>query len=253
MAGPSVTIVFSTPSGSPPAWNRLVSACADLRRVLGRLPHHRVAAQQRRDQVPGRHRRREVAGGDDGGHADRVAEGEQLLVGHLRRHRLAVQAPALAQEEVGGVDDLLDLAARLGDRLAHLGGHDPRQRLLVGLHDPADLLDRAAAPGRGGGGPVALGVAGAGAGGYEVGGVGHGTDSTPAGTTAGTCWAGAAARSARPPATARARPAGGAARPPARRRPRPPRTRSRTLPPAGASRAWPGRRRTARCRPWCWS
>ena len=42
------------------------------------------------------------------------AEREQLLVGHLRRHRLAVEAPALAEEEVAGVDDLLHLAERLG-------------------------------------------------------------------------------------------------------------------------------------------
>ena len=210
---------------------------ADLRRVLGRLPHHRVSAQQRRDQVPRGHGRGEVAGRDDGGHADRVAEGEELFVGHLRRHRLPVQAPALAQEEVGRVDDLLDLAPRLRDRLAHLGRHDAREGLLVGLDDAPDLLDRAAAPGRGRGGPVALGVAGTGAGGYEVGGIGHGTDSTPAGTTAGTCSAAAAGWCGRPPARAPARPGGGAARPPGRSQPRPPRTRSRTPPQAAASRA----------------
>ena len=76
------------------------------------------------------------------------AEGEQLLVGHLRRHRLPVQAPALAEEEVAGVDDLLHLAPRLGDRLADLAGHQPRQRLLVGLDQPPELLDDAPAHGR---------------------------------------------------------------------------------------------------------
>ena len=79
--------------------------------VLRRLPDDGVAAQDRRDEVPGRHGDREVAGGDDRRHADRDAEGEELLVGHLRRHGLPVQAPALAEEEVAGVDDLLDLAA----------------------------------------------------------------------------------------------------------------------------------------------
>ncbi len=210
---------------------------ADLGRVLGRLPHHRVAAQQRRDDVPGRHRRREVPGGDDGRHAHRVAEREQLLVGHLRRHRLAVQAPALTQEEVTGVDDLLHLAARLGDRLAHLGGHHPRQRLLVGLHDAADLLDRAAAAGRRRGGPFALRGPGALTGGNEVlAGLRHGANATGAGTTAATCWAAAASRRAPPPATAPGTPVAGAARPPGPRPARPSRIRSRTRRPAAASR-----------------
>ena len=118
------------------------------RRVLGRLPHRRVAAQQRGDEVPGRHRDREVAGGDDRGHADRVAEGEQLLVGHLRRHGLAVEPPALADEEVAGVDDLLDLAERLGVGLADLARDQAREGLLVVLHQPPELLDRAPAHGR---------------------------------------------------------------------------------------------------------
>ena len=119
------------------------------RGVLGRLPDHRVAAQDRRDQVPGRHGDGEVAGGDDRGHADRHAEGEQLLVLHLGRHGLAVQAPALAEEEVARVDDLLDLAERLGVRLADLVGDEPRERLLVGLDQPADVGDHPAARGRG--------------------------------------------------------------------------------------------------------
>src|SRR3954447_25621590 len=75
--------------------------------VFGWLPHHRVSAQQRRDQVPGRHRNREVAGGDVRRYAHRDAEGEELLVGHLRWDRLAVETPTLAKEEAAGVDDLL--------------------------------------------------------------------------------------------------------------------------------------------------
>ena len=140
-------------------------------RVLGRLPHGRVAAQQGGDEVPGRHGDREVAGGDDGRHADRVAEGEQLLVGHLGGHGLAVQPAALADEEVAGVDDLLDLAERLGVGLADLARDQAREGLLVVLHEPAELLDRAAAHGRGHGGPLALGLAGGLAGGDEGGGV----------------------------------------------------------------------------------
>ena len=111
------------------------------RGALGRLPDDRVAAQQRRDQVPGRHRHREVAGGDHRRHPDRLAEGEQLLVRHLARHRLAVEPPALAGEEVAGVDDLGDLAPGLGQRLADLGGDQAGQGLGVLLHQPAQVLD----------------------------------------------------------------------------------------------------------------
>jgi hypothetical protein len=130
---------------------------AERRRVLRRLPDHGVAAQDRGHQVPGRDRHREVARGDDRRDADRRAEGEQLLVGHLARHGLPVQAPALAQEEVAGVDDLLHLAQRLRVGLAHLARHEAREGLLVGLDQPADLLDRPAPGRRGRGGPVALG------------------------------------------------------------------------------------------------
>ena len=49
-----------------------------------------------------------------------IAEGEELLVGHLARHGLAVEPPALAEEEVARVDDLLHLAERLGVGLADL-------------------------------------------------------------------------------------------------------------------------------------
>ena len=133
-------------------------------RVLGRLPDDRVAAQDRRDEVPGRHRDGEVAGGDDRGDADRDAEREELLVGHLRRHGLAVQTPALADEEVAGVDDLLHLAERLGVRLADLAGDEARERLLVVLHEAADVGDHAAADRRGHGGPLGLRGAGGAAG-----------------------------------------------------------------------------------------
>ena len=100
---------------------------AERGRVLGRLPDDRVAAQDRRHQVPGGDGDREVAGGDDRGDADRHPEREQLLVRHLRRHGLAVQAPALADEEVAGVDDLLHLAERLGVGLADLARDEPRR------------------------------------------------------------------------------------------------------------------------------
>ena len=144
---------------------------AERRRVLGRLPDDRVAAQDRRHEVPGGNGDGEVAGGDDRGDADRHAEREELLARHLRRHGLAVQPPTLADEEVAGVDDLLHLAERLGVRLADLAGDEPRQRLLVGLDEPADVGDHAPARGRRQLRPVALRGAGGAAGVDERGGV----------------------------------------------------------------------------------
>ena len=125
--GPSHWTRLSTPSGSPPARNSSVSAWPERRRVLGRLPDDGVAAQQRRDEVPGRHRDREVAGGDDRRHPDRVAEGEQLLVGQLAGHGLAVQPAPLGDEEVAGVDHLLHLAERLRVGLADLAREQARR------------------------------------------------------------------------------------------------------------------------------
>jgi hypothetical protein len=85
-------------------------------------------------------------------HADRHAEREQLLVGHLARHGLAVQAPALGDEEVAGVDDLLHLAERLGVGLADLARDEAGQRLLVVLDEASG---RAVSRGRATGAGVA--------------------------------------------------------------------------------------------------
>ena len=81
---------------------------------------------------------------------------KSCLFGHLRRHGLPVQPAALAEEEVARVDDLLDLAQRLRIRLADLARDEPRQRLLVGLDEPADLRDHAPARRRRHGGPLLL-------------------------------------------------------------------------------------------------
>ena len=159
VAAPSACTRLSTPPGTPPAWKRRASASPERGRVLRRLPHDGVAAQDRRDEVPRGHRDGEVAGGDDRGDADRDAEGEELLVGHLRRHGLAVEPPALADEEVAGVDDLLHLAERLGVGLADLLGDEPGERLLVLLDEPADVGDHAAADRRGDRRPLGLRLA----------------------------------------------------------------------------------------------
>jgi|SRR5580658_10341561 hypothetical protein len=103
---------------------QLKQRCATGRRVVGWLPHDRVAAEQCRYEIPGRDGDREVAGGDDRRYPDRVAEREQLLVRHLARNGLAIEPTTLAEEEVTGVDDLADLAECLCVRLADLSGDE---------------------------------------------------------------------------------------------------------------------------------
>ena len=86
-------------------------------------------------------------------HADRPADRHRELVGHLRRHGLAEQAPALAGHVVGDVDRLLHVAARLGQDLAHLARHEPGELLLVLGQEARDAEQDLAALRRGHGAP----------------------------------------------------------------------------------------------------
>ena len=107
-----------------------------------------------RHHLPARDRHREVPGRDDPGDADRLADAHRPLVGQLRRRRVAEHPAALAGHEEGDVDALLDIAASLGQDLAHLAGHRPREALLVlghqrpeAVQDLAALGCRGASPG----------------------------------------------------------------------------------------------------------
>ena len=55
----------------------------------------------------------------------------------------------LAGHQEGDVDAFLDVAARLGDDLAHLAGHRPREPLLVLGHQRAEGVQDLAALRRG--------------------------------------------------------------------------------------------------------
>ena len=101
------------------------------RRLLGRLEHHGVAADQGREDLPGGHRDREVPGGDQPAQADRLADRHRELVAQLGRRRLAVEAAALAGHQLRHVDGFLHVAAGLGDDLAHLARHVAREPVLA--------------------------------------------------------------------------------------------------------------------------
>ena len=75
-----------------------------LGRVLGGLEHRGVAAQQRREDLPRDVGDRRVGGDDQAGHAERLADRHRLPVRHRARRRLAVEAAALAGDEVAHLD-----------------------------------------------------------------------------------------------------------------------------------------------------
>ena len=80
--------------------------------------------------------------------------GWRMLIAHLSGssdgHRVAGHPAALAGHQVGDVDAFLDVAARLGEDLAHLAGHRPREPFLVLGHErPERVQDLAALGGRG--------------------------------------------------------------------------------------------------------
>ena len=77
--------------------------------------------------------------------AERLADAHRPLVGQLRGHGVAEHPPALAGHEVGDVDAFLDVAARLGEDLAHLARHRSGELLLVLGHERAEGVEDLAA------------------------------------------------------------------------------------------------------------
>jgi hypothetical protein len=73
-----------------------------------------------------------VPGRDQRGHPDRLAPELDLGVGQVRGDALDVRPLGFFGVELDEGGGIVDLAARLGDRLALLEGHDPRQVVLVG-------------------------------------------------------------------------------------------------------------------------
>ncbi len=138
-----------TPAGAPTSSaaraSRASVARARQQRRLGRLPDHGVAGHQGERGVPGVDRDREVEGGDDADHAQRVPGLHQPVARPLRGHGLAEQLARLTDGEVGDVDHLLHLAERLGGDLADLGGDQRGQILLVLGQQLAPALDQLAA------------------------------------------------------------------------------------------------------------
>ena len=71
---------------------------------------------------------------------ERLADRHRPLVGQLGRDGVAEHPAAFARHQERDVDAFLDVAARLGEDLAHLAGHRPRQALLVLRHQGAEAV-----------------------------------------------------------------------------------------------------------------
>jgi hypothetical protein len=110
------------------------------------LPDHGVAADGGDGRVPGPHRNREVEGGDDPHHAQRMPLLVHAVEGPLRVHGEAVELAGEADGEVADVDHLLHLAQALGEDLAHLQRDQLPQRLLVRAQLLPELTDDLPAP-----------------------------------------------------------------------------------------------------------
>ena len=124
------------------------------RRLLGRLPHHRVAAHQRQRGVPRPHGHREVEGRDHAAHAQRMPGFHHAVLGALGGQREAVELAREADREVADVDHFLHFARAFGRDLAGLQRDEAPEVALGGAqlfaeqaHQLAAARGRHAAPG----------------------------------------------------------------------------------------------------------
>src|SRR5580693_5201024 len=97
------------------------------RRLLGRLPDHGIAADQRQRRVPRPDCDREIEGGDDRAWPKRMPGFGHAMARTLRGDGEAVQLAREADREVADVDHLLYFAQALGDDLADFEGHQRAQ------------------------------------------------------------------------------------------------------------------------------
>ncbi len=109
-----------------------------VRHVLGRLEDARVPAHERGKHLPRRNRERKIERCDDPGDADRPAKAHRPLVPQLRRHGVAEETAPFRRRVVRSVDPFLHVAARLGERLAHLARHQVRDLVLSPGEEVAD-------------------------------------------------------------------------------------------------------------------
>ena len=132
MVGASPVTTLKTPGGTAGALGELGER---ERREggFGRgMDHHGAAGGEGGGGLAGDHRAGEVPGGDEGGDAGGLAPELDLGVPEVRGHALDVRAAGLLGVELDEAGGIVDLAARLGERLALLAGHDAGEVLAGG-------------------------------------------------------------------------------------------------------------------------
>ena len=87
----------------------------------------RVAAGDRQRKHPQRHHGREIERADAGAHAERLAHGGAIDAGADVAAELALQQVRNAAGELDDLQAALHGAVGVGQRLAVLGGDDPRE------------------------------------------------------------------------------------------------------------------------------
>ena len=122
--------------------------------LLGRFQHTGAARGDPRGDLAGDHRDRKIPRGDRAKHADRLLEGQEALVRDRAFHDITANPARLFGEPVDEARAIGNLAARLGDRLAHLGGQDDGQilgirhyQLVPFAHHHGTVLGGAGGPG----------------------------------------------------------------------------------------------------------
>ncbi|MGY3104025.1 hypothetical protein ACVWW7_000652 [Bradyrhizobium sp. LM6.9] len=112
------------------------------RHQLGRLEHDGVAVAERRRDLPGGDRDREIPGRDHADDSDRLTGELDVDAGTHRGALLADQAQRFAGEERKNLAGARDLADALGQGLAFLAGEQAAELFLAGDDLERDLVQR---------------------------------------------------------------------------------------------------------------
>ena len=116
---------------------------------LGRLPDHRIAADERERRIPAPDGDGKVEGADDCDRPERVPRLGEPVPGSLGGDRAAVELSREPDGEVADVDHLLHLAEPLLRDLPDLERDERAERLLLAAELLAEQADELAAAGRG--------------------------------------------------------------------------------------------------------
>ena len=137
--------------------------------ALGRLEDEGIAAGDRGRALPQRDHRREIERGDAGDDAERLAERIKVDAGAGVVAEFALHQMRDAAGEFDHLEAALDVALGVDEGLAVLGGQQPRQVVVFGLHQLQELEHHPGAPLRVGRGPGRLRRGGVGDGAFDLG------------------------------------------------------------------------------------